>query len=166
MDSKHVVLISLIALTLIAAVAGLFSSAYLIQRVAVLESKVDYLYQETVSSTAAAVAPTPDNGRLAGKVLATSPDGTFNVYGFGACIGTFRVENGATSTLFTGKNYVFHRHITLEEADLGAVAVQTSADYASKPAYPSIAFRTDSQVVSYTLIEYPENDCMVGISQP
>ena len=165
MDSKHVVLISLIALTLIASVAGLFSSAFLIKKMNVLETKVDYMYQESETAEVAEPAPA-DNGRLAGKTLATSPNNNFIVYGFGTCAGKYRVDNGTTSPLFAGKNYALHRQITLEEGDVGSVAVQTTAEYNTKPAYPGVAFRTDSEVVSYTLIEYVENDCMVGITQP
>lgn len=165
MDSKHVVLISLVALTLITAVAGLFSSAHVIKQINMLETKVDYLYQESEKSEVTMPAPT-DTGRLASKTLATSPDNNFIVYGFGACVGTYRVSKEATPTSFTGKNYVIHHHVTLEEADSGTVAVQTTADHATKPAYKSVAFRTDAEVVSYALIEYTDNDCMIGIAQP
>ena len=165
MDSKLVVLISLIALTLIASVAGLFSSAYVIKQMNMLESKVDYLYQESEKPEVVAPAPT-ETGRLAGKTLATSPDNNFIMYGFGSCEGEYRVNAGTTTTLFDGTYYELYHPITIEDSDLGAVAVQTSAQYEAKPAYPKVAFRTDTHVVSYTMKELSTNECMVGITQP
>ncbi|MCK9361222.1 hypothetical protein M0Q28_03245 [Patescibacteria group bacterium] len=166
MDKKYIILISITLLTFLTALAGLFSSAFLIKQMTRLEAKVDYLYAQNPDAPIENAENPAGGTRLASHILARSADNTFAIYGYGECAGEYRVGAPVESTLFGGKSYDLYHPITLEDSDLGAVAIQTPAQYQANPAYPSIAFRTDTQVVSYTLIENQDEDCSVGIGQP
>lgn len=166
MDKKHIVLISASILTFLAALGGLFSSAYLIKQVAKLESKIDYLYAQNPDAQTQDTGGAAGGTRLASHILAHSPDNMFAIYGYGVCAGEYTVAAPVNSTLFPGKMYELSHPAGPENTDLGAVAIQSTAQYESDPAYPSIAFRTDAQVVSYSLIEMQDEDCSVGIGQP
>ena len=99
-------------------------------------------------------------------MLAKAKDGSFALFGYGACSGTYTIEQPIESSA-KGEKYMQYdiTHPTgPENSDFGSVVVQNTED-SGEAILENVAFTQNGKTISYQFTVDGATDCQVMVSR-